>query len=218
MSEIAPDGSPVLLYARLASFGEAALIHDAVPAESQILELGAGAGRITHELIALGHEVVAVDNSSAMLAFVRGAESVLADMETLNLERRFPAVVLASNFINNPEAQSRRAFLECCARHVLPSGQVLTQGFPRDWTPNTEWSEHGNVRFRLRRYEMNGKLISGEMQYEVEGQELFHVFESRLLTDEELDADLRAVGLRRKRTLDERGAWTEAVPRYLIGN
>ena len=49
MSEIAPDGSPVLLYARLPSFGEAALIHEAVPADSRILELGAGAGRITPE-------------------------------------------------------------------------------------------------------------------------------------------------------------------------
>jgi len=216
VSEIAPDGSPVLLYARLPSFGEAALIHEAVPARSQILELGAGAGRITHELIALGHDVVAVDNSSAMLAFVRGAETVLADMETLNLERRFPVVVLASNFINDPTPQSRRAFLECCARHVLPSGQVLLQGFPRDWTPNTEWSQHGDVRVRLRRYEMDGALISGEMQYDVEGQELFHLFESRLLTDEELDADLQAVGLRRERTLDERGAWTEAVPEALV--
>ena len=211
MSEIAPDGSPVLLYARLPSFGEAALIHEAVPAGSPILELGAGAGRITHELVALGHEIVAVDNSSAMLAFVRGGQTVLADMETLNLERRFPVVVLASNFINSPEFQSRRAFLACCGRHVLPSGQVLLQGFPRDWTPNTEWSRHGDVRFRLRRYVIDGTLISGEMQYEVEGHELFHEFESRLLTDEELDVDLRAVGLRRQRTLDERGAWTEAV-------
>ena len=140
MSEIAPDGSPVLLYARLPSFGEAALINEAVPVGSEILELGAGAGRITHDLVALGHEVVAVDNSSAMLAFIRGAETVLADMETLNLERRFPVVVLASNFINDPAPQGRRAFLECCARHVLPRGQVLLQGFPRDWAPSTDWS------------------------------------------------------------------------------
>lgn len=212
MSEIAPDGRPVLLYARLPSFGEADLIHEAVPAGSQILDLGAGAGRITHELIALGHEVVAVDNSSAMLAFIRGAETVQADMETLNLERRFPVVVLASNFINDPDPQSRRAFLECCARHVLPSGQVLLQGFPRDWAPNTGWSQHGDVRFRLRNYEMDGTLISGEMEYVVDGEELHHAFESRLVSDQELDADLRAVGLRRGRTLDERGAWTEAVP------
>ena len=104
VSEIAPDGSPVLLYARLPALGEAELIHAAVPAGSRILELGAGAGRITHRLIALGHEVVAVDNSGAMLAFIRGAETVLADMETLDLGRRFPVVVLASNFVNNPDS------------------------------------------------------------------------------------------------------------------
>ena len=50
------------------------------------------------------------------------------------------------------------------------------------------------------------------MEYVVEGEELHHSFQSRLLSDEELDADLRAVGLRRGRTLDEGGAWTEAVP------
>lgn len=93
MTDVAPDGSPVLLYARLPSLGEAELIHEAVPAGSQILELGAGAGRVTHELLALGHEVVAVDNSREMLAFIRGAETVLGDMKTLNLEGRFPVVV-----------------------------------------------------------------------------------------------------------------------------
>ena len=212
MTEIAPDGSPVLLYARLPALGEAELIHGAVPAASEILELGAGAGRVTHGLLALGHEVVAVDNSAEMLAFIHGAKTVLADMETLDLERRFSVVVLASNFINNPDSQRRRRFLECCARHVVPTGQVLVQGFPRDWVPNTDWSEHGDVRFRLRHYEAEGDLISGEMEYVVDGEELHHAFESKLLTEKELGADLHAVGLRRTRALDERGAWTEAVP------
>jgi hypothetical protein len=51
MSATAPDGSPVGLYATLAPLGEPRLIHEAVPAGSRILELGCGAGRITHELI-----------------------------------------------------------------------------------------------------------------------------------------------------------------------
>ena len=149
MTEIAPDGSPVLLYARLPALGEPELIHEAVPAGAEILELGAGAGRITHELVALGHEVVAVDNSSAMLALMRGAETVLADLETLDLGRRFPVVVLASNFINDPDPGMRRAYLETCARHVLPGGQVLLQGFPRDWAraptgPSTETFAFGS--------------------------------------------------------------------------
>ncbi len=212
MSGVAPDGSPVLLYARLPALGEPELIHDAVPAGAEILELGAGAGRITHGLLALGHAVLAVDNSAEMLSFIQGAETARADIETLELGRRFPVVVLASNFINHPEAAKRRELLACCVRHVEPGGQVLLQGFPRAWTPSTDWSVLGNVRVRLRILRLEGSLLSGEMEYLVDGQRLVHQFESKLLSDEELDADLAAVGLRRGRALDDRGSWIEAVP------
>ena len=65
---MAPDGSPVELFARLPAGSVPQLIHDAIPPGASILELGAGAGRITHPLIGLGHEVVAVDESPEMLA------------------------------------------------------------------------------------------------------------------------------------------------------
>ena len=212
MSGVAPDGSPVALYARLPALGEPELIHSTVPAGAEILELGAGAGRVTHQLLALGHAVVAVDNSEEMLARIDGAETVLADIETLELGRRFPVVVLASNFINHPEDAERRAFLACCARHVLPEGQVLLQGFPRDWAPSTQWAEHGGVRSRLRNFTLDGGHVAGEMEYLVDGRRLVHAFESRMLTVEELDDDLRSVGLRRVRELDGRGSWIEAAP------
>jgi SAM-dependent methyltransferase len=212
VSGIAPDGSPVALYARLPALGEPELIHEAVPAGAEILELGAGAGRVTHGLVALGHPVVAVDNSAEMLALVEGAETVEADIETLELGRRFPVVVLASNFVNHPDMAKRRALLACCARHLEPDGQLLLQGFPRTWTPSTVWSELGDVRMRLRRFTLRGDLIAGEMEYVVDGEQLVHSFESRLLDEEKLDADLRSVGLRRIRELDDRGSWIEAAP------
>jgi hypothetical protein len=137
---------------------------------------------------------------------------VLSDIEGLELGRRFPVVVLASNFINHPDDAERHAFLDCCARHVLPEGQVLLQGFPRDWTPSTQWAQHGDVRVRLRRFTVDAGLVSGEMEYAVGGRRLVHVFESKLFTAAELDADLAAVGLRRVRELDDRGAWIEATP------
>ena len=211
MSGIAPDGSPVALYARLPALGEPELIDDAVPAGAEILELGAGAGRVTGGLLALDHPVVAVDNSAAMLDRIHGAETVQADIETLELGRRFPVVVLASNFINHPEAEKRRELLACCARHVQPGGQVLLQGFPRDWTPSAAWSELGDVRVRLRSWRLSGSEVVGEMEYVVDGEQLVHSFESKLLTDDELDGDLAAVGLRRGRTLDDRGSWIEAL-------
>jgi SAM-dependent methyltransferase len=209
VSGIAPDGSPVDLYARLPALGEPETIHAAVPACAEILELGAGAGRVTRALLDLGHKVVAVDNSAEMLAHVDGAEKVHADIETLDLHRRFPVVVLASNFINDPDTQTRRAFLACCARHVLPDGQVLLQGFPRDWRPSTQWSDHGGIRTRLRSFTIDGPHVVGEMEYVVGGRRVMHAFESKLLSETELDDDLAAAGLRRVRDLDERGSWIE---------
>ena len=208
----APDGSPVDLYAALEPMGEPELIHGAVPAGAEILELGAGAGRITRGLLALGHAVVAVDQSPEMLARIDGAEKVLADLETLDLGRRFPAVVLASNFVNHPERDQALAFLGCCARHVASEGRVLVQGYPLDWRPDGAWRTLASVRARLRSHALDGSLLRGEMAYVVDGERLVHAFEARLLTEDELDELLGAAGLHRRRFLDERGSWVEAVP------
>ena len=114
----APDGSPVELYARLAAGDEPAIGHGAIPAGAAVLDLGCGAGRVTHALLDLGHPVVAVDNSPEMLEHVRGAEKVLADIRALDLDRRFPCVLLASNLVNCVDAATRDAMLACCRRHV----------------------------------------------------------------------------------------------------
>lgn len=64
-------------------------------------------------------------------------------------------------------------------------------GFPRDWTPSTDWSVHGGVRLRLRSFTLEGEVVSGEMEYVVDHRQLVHAFESKLLGDEELEEDLR---------------------------
>jgi SAM-dependent methyltransferase len=209
----APDGSPVALYASLPPLGEPEIIHDASPPGAEILELGAGAGRITHRLLELGHTVVAVDQSQAMLDHIRGAETVQADIETLALGRRFPVVVLASNFVNDADRGRVRTFLETCARHATPDGRVLLQGYPRGWEPSSEWRDVGDVRARLRSFDLDGRLLRGEMEYVLaDGGTVFHSFEAVLPEDEELDRDLEAAGLERHQFLDEACSWIEAVP------
>jgi len=124
----APDGSPVELYARLAAGDEPRIVHGAIPAGAAVLDLGCGAGRVTHALLELGHPVVAVDNSPEMLEHVRGAEKILADIRTLDLGRKFPCVLLASNLVNCVDAATREAMLACCRRHVADEqdgGRVL---------------------------------------------------------------------------------------------
>ncbi len=77
---VAPDGCPVAIYRRFPPAGEPEIIHGAVPAGCDVLELGGGAGRITHALTELGHHVGAVDNSPDMLESVRGTETILATL------------------------------------------------------------------------------------------------------------------------------------------
>jgi SAM-dependent methyltransferase len=208
----APDGSPVLLYAALEPLGEPEIVHDAIPEGAEILELGAGAGRITRELVALGHPVVAVDQSQAMLDLIEEAETVLGDIETIQLGRRFPVVLLASNFVNDPNRSHVHTYLECCARHVAPDGQVLLQGYPRDWQPDSKWRELGGIRARLRSFDLDGSLLRGEMEYVVAGEPLVHAFEALLVDVGQLDSELESAGLRRRSFLDEQGSWIEAVP------
>jgi hypothetical protein len=126
--------------------------------------------------------VVVVDQSHEMLGRIDVAETVLADIETLALGRRFPVVLLASNFVNDPDRSRVRAYLECCVRHVAPAGQVLIQGYPREWSPDGEWRELGGVRMRLRSFELEGRSLRGEMEYVVDGETLLHAFEALLAT------------------------------------
>ena len=212
MSATAPDGSPVGLYATLPPLGEPQVIHEAVPAGSAILELGCGAGRITHELIALGHAVTAVDNSAEMLAHVRGAETVLADIETLDLGRTFPVVVLASNFLNAPEQEELDAVLRSCARHVDGDGQVLLERMPPDWEPRAGTRTAGGIEMTLRDVVLDGEIVMAVMEYRANGERWTHAFRTRLISDDEVDAALSRAGLERIRWLDDRRTWLEARP------
>jgi len=212
MSATARDGSPVGLYATLAPLGEPELIDGAVPAGSEILELGCGAGRITHPLVALGHRVTAVDNSAEMLGHVRGADTVLSDIGSLDLGRTFAVVVLASNFLNEPEETELDAVLAACARHVEPGGQVLLERMPPDWEPNEETRTVGGVEMTLGGVVREGASVSAVMEYRANGERWTHAFRAKLIADDEVDAALSRAGLVRVRWLDERRTWLDARP------
>jgi SAM-dependent methyltransferase len=213
MADAAPDGSPVDLYATLPALGEPELVHASVPAGGKILELGCGAGRMTHGLVALGHPVVAVDQSSEMLSHVRGAETVLSDIESLSLGRTFPVVVLASHLVNTAEDDRRRRFLSTCRRHVSEDGVVILQRLD----PSARWEETesniGGVRVRLRDVRHEGSLVSATAEYTTADRVWRHPFTSRILDDAALDQVLSEAGLARSRWLDGARVWIEAEPK-----
>lgn len=215
MSDVAPDGSPVELYARLASMGEPELVHEVIAPGAEILELGAGAGRMTHRLLELGHPVTAVDSSAAMLAHIRGASTVQADIVDLDLGRTFDCVLLASQLINVDDDTQRAAFLATCARHVAPDGVVLIQRYAPVFAddPRPSERETDGLRIRLIDPRRDGERLHATVEYELEGQRWTHgPFTSRILADDELESRLYVAGLHLARWLDDGRSWLLATP------
>jgi SAM-dependent methyltransferase len=212
---ITPDGCAVDFYARICAMGEPEIVHDAIPAGASILELGCGAGRITHPLLALGHPVVAVDESPEMLAHVRGAETVHARIEELALGRRFDVVLLASHLINADDTAIRSAFLAACLRHVAGDGSVIIQQQAPGWFASAADAEstRDGITIRVRNVSRPGPgLVSATMEY-MDGDRVWtHAFTARRLDDAELTAVLAGSGLRLDRYLTEDRSWLRAVP------
>ena len=203
------------LYSLLPPMGEPGVVHAAIPARASILELGAGAGRLTHPLVALGHPVVAVDESAEMLARVRGAETVRARIQELHLGRRFEVVLLASFLVNTPDRELRRRFLAAAREHVREDGQVLVQRHPPGWFDEAAEGERtaGDMTFRLRGLRRPGPgLLAATVEYQVGDRVWAQSFTTERLDDEQLAAALAEAGLAVDAYLTGDGSWVRAVP------
>ena len=211
---ITPDGCAVDFYALMPDFGEPGIVHEAVGAGASILELGSGAGRVTHPLVALGHPVVAVDESPEMLAHVHGAETVCARIQNLYLGRRFGAVLLASHLINADE-ENRHILLDACRRHVADDGCVIVQQHSPDWFAAAKDGEmiRDGVIYWLRDVSRPApNLVSATVEYVVGDRCWTQTFTTTRLDEAELAASLAATGLRLDRYLTEDRSWFRAVP------
>jgi SAM-dependent methyltransferase len=211
---ITPDGCAVDFYARMTPMGEPAIVHEAIRAGASVLELGCGAGRITHPLASLGHPIVAVDESPDMLAHVSGAETVCARIEDLDLGRRFDAVLLASHLINAGKP-ARTAYLETCTRHLAGDGCVVVQMHAPGWfeTATESESERDGIVFRMRDVSRPGPdLLSATVEY-IDGDRVWtQTFTTHRLDDTGLRAALGAAGLRLDRYLTDDRTWFRARP------
>ncbi|HEU4673133.1 MAG TPA: methyltransferase domain-containing protein [Candidatus Limnocylindrales bacterium] len=207
---VAPDGSPVEVYRRLPPNGEAEIVHGAVAAGATILELGSGAGRVSRGLVALGHPVVAVDESASMLAdlaAVDGVEAVEARIEELALGRRFPVVLLGSHLLNALEPQ-RSEILDAAVRDAAPGAALPIEVYPprMAWRPG-ERTRSGDVDLVLERAAVDGGRVTATVAYSVDGRVWRQSFDADLLDEAGLRAVLRSAGLAFERWLDEPRGW-----------
>ncbi len=101
----------------------------------RILELGAGSGRVTIPLARDGHQVVALDQSKAMLGKLRSRVAALpraaagrvrvveGDLRTFDVGGRFPLVIAAFNVLEHLYTRGEvDACLRRVAAHLAPGG------------------------------------------------------------------------------------------------
>ncbi|MEK6206180.1 MAG: class I SAM-dependent methyltransferase [Chloroflexota bacterium] len=210
-------GAPVELYRLLEAADEPELIDRELPDDAEILELGAGSGRITRPLIALGRRVVAVDFNPEMLALIEGAETIQARIQDLNLGRAFGGVLLMSNLINQPELEHRLALLRAIQRHLGPHGVALIERYDPEAGEDPTPTEHERYGMTIRAFDIHreGKLLYQKIEYDagVRGRWMVDLQGARILSDDEILADLAAAGLRLLRWIDERHRWLAAALR-----
>ncbi|MEV8441013.1 class I SAM-dependent methyltransferase [Actinosynnema sp. NPDC051121] len=211
----APDGSPVEVYALIPPLGEAEIVHGALPAGAEVLELGCGTGRVAHRLVELGHPVVGVDESAEMLAHLHGVEAVHARIGELRLGRRFGGVLLAAHLVNTPSDGERHALLDSAARHLARDGRLVVQWHPPSWfeaVAEGQGGAVGPVHASLRDVHRVGDLLGATVDYRAADRTWSHPFTARRLSEDDLDAALDAAGLVRDAWLTTDRTWFSARP------
>ncbi|MGW0942093.1 class I SAM-dependent methyltransferase [Streptomyces sp. NPDC002623] len=212
---ITPDGCAVEFYSRLPVGNEPDVISAAVPAGAHILELGSGAGRVTHALLERGFTVTAVDESAEMLERVRGARTICSPVEDLDLEETFDVVMLASFLVHNGDVEVRRRMLRACARHLAKGGCVLIQREGEDYHTALPRERVDPSGFTLR-ISSAGPIEDGvhsvRAEYEFADAVWTQTFRTRPLTKEQFEEALAEADLRVDRYLTEDRIWVRAVP------
>ncbi|MEV7394567.1 class I SAM-dependent methyltransferase [Streptomyces sp. NPDC091215] len=214
---IAPDGCAVELWAALPPGNIPVIIAPALPANARILDLGAGAGRLTHPLTAAGHHVTAVDESAEILSRIHQAETICSTIESLRLDRKFDVVLLASHLVNVPDTTERNGLLATCRHHVAEDGVVLIQRFTRRWVQEASGPRYLGAGIKSEttvepKNSAGCDLVSVVARYSIGDQHWEQEYITRLLDDSDLSIDLNRARLKLDRWLSEDGRWVVAKP------
>jgi SAM-dependent methyltransferase len=195
--------------------GEAEIVHAAIAADARVLDLGSGTGRIAHELIELGHEVVAVDQSAAMLTHVRGARTVQAPIARLDLGETFGAVLMASHLVNVPDNAERRERLSVAAGHLAADGRLVAEWHPPEWFDRAlagATGSAGDVRIDLTDVRLDGDLLDATVRYTAGNDLWTQTFQARRLSAAELRRELAEAGLQFSGWCTDDRTWFTAKP------
>jgi SAM-dependent methyltransferase len=209
---ITPDGCSVVVYRHLPANGEAGLIGRGLAPHSRVLELGCGTGRLANVLAGLGHDVVGVDESPAMLDHLHGVTAVCDRIEDVRLSATFDVVILAANLLSTVDFERRRRYLDSGERHLDADGHLAAQWFPPAWfdeisTVGRRAGQFGPVHCDLNLMSVDDDRLTAETTYRINNRSWTQRFTAYRLTETRLAFELGLAGLRLDRWLDEAHTW-----------
>lgn len=213
----APDGCSVDFYASLPYLGELDSVRPLLAPDTAVLELGAGAGRLTRSLLEWGLRVTAVDNSPEMLERLPpGVARVQCDIEMLHLDCVFDTVLLAGCLINHPAPAARAGLLAASRRHLAPHGQLLLERHDPQWLRNAPVGlvrklPELNYSCWVDAVHQGADATAMTLRYELRGQAWSHSFCVAALSDPEVEESLEQAGLRLSGWFGSTRRWARAT-------
>ncbi|HKQ17466.1 MAG TPA: hypothetical protein VJS87_02885 [Solirubrobacterales bacterium] len=155
-----------------------------------------GAGRPLQSLAELGLSFPTVVQSTHDPAVT------VEQIDRLDVGQRFATVILGSHLVNGPDADVRRAWLRAAARHLDGDADLLVEHHPLDWaeTAADERAVPGGDlgMIDVRR---DPPFVSATSVFDIGGHVVRQPFTARVLSEEELAAELEATGLSVRRRL-----------------
>lgn len=211
------DGCSVDLYRRLPYLGELEDISGVLKGPSAALELGCGTGKLAKRLIELGFIVTGVDDSTEILACLPDeVEGICSSIESLNLTRRWPIILLASHLINHPNSDIRKSIVEAAYRHLSSQGSFYIQRHAPKWLASVvpgKLGEFNDVAIYAEDVSREWPLVTMTIRYEAYGGVWRQHFTAEALSDDHIESLLYEVGFHNVRWHGVQRLWAEATHR-----
>jgi SAM-dependent methyltransferase len=196
--------------------GELSDIEAELKKHASVLELGCGTGRLCAKLQELGVQATGVDESPAMLAHLPpGIEGIQGSVETLDLGRRWPAVLLPSHMINHPSQLVRKRLVEAARRHIERRGTFFVKRHSTAWLSTVQdgriGESHG-VEYHAENVSREGDLVTMTLRYVAFGQSWTQSFTTLALEKDPIEDLLSSCGFGSFKWWGKQELWLSASP------
>ena len=163
----------------------------------------------------LGLQAAGVDESIEMLAHLpAGVEGIESTIESLNLGRCWPAVLLPSHLINHPDTSVRKSFVQAARRHTQDAGTFYVKRHSPRWLSTVQAGQIGDshgIALHADHVARNGKLVTMTIRYATAEQSWTQSFSTYALEQDEIEDLLMNCGFQGFQWLGAERLWVAAI-------